>query len=406
MVQLLAWQWGLIALAIVIFISLTGLGIYLFRRKQNKHSSTITSRSFDRPRGSIERNIQVDREERRKKDRDSVMGRVSSRFPSSLIIQQRQLYNQQNSDSATTTLDINTAIDLEKAQNHLVMMPLSAPPPRTGRAKKPKLICAKQQLQSKNADDNTVITTGGSKSNTSNNDIVHQESSSSSSSSAATTTSPHANTKTTMLKRECGDETNPNNATAIDDEHNPQKNPDEDENSTVVPMAMTTAINSETPSPTLAMAKGPFVLTPFIESPKTTLTSTSGRSTSELIIINSIHEPSLRSNNSNTCGTAIELPHQQQQPRYSSSTTSSSNYVLASSTIIDRPPSSYNNSNRSSSGSGVGGTPSDHQPQHSPYTINPLSSNNNTGWRGPTPPWTLLRDGSTINNNNKSNSNN
>ncbi|KAG2227446.1 hypothetical protein INT45_007471 [Circinella minor] len=406
MVQLLPWQWALIALAIVVFISLAGLGIYLFWRKQNKQPSTTKPETFDRPQIIIERSIQEDGEEQKRRSRDSAIKRLSPRFPSSLIIQQQQLYNQPNSGSVMMMSDSNITIDIEKAQHHLVMMPLSAPPPRTRRTK-PKLICAKEQSQLKNAKDNNIITIGGSNNNTNSSNAVHRESSSSSPSlpSLPTTSPPlpflSANAEITVTKKELVDEKNPSNMKAIDDDHDHEKHKNQDENSMVVPMTMTTPIDSGTPSSTLAMAKGPFVLTPFIGSPTTTPTSTSGRSTGERIIVNSVHE-SLRSNNSNNSGTMIEQPHQQQQ-RYSSSTTSLSNYVLASSTVIDRPSSSCNHSNRSSSGSRSGGSPSDHQLQQLPYTIKPLSTNSNTSWRGPTPPWTLLRDNSTIDSNNKLN---
>ncbi|KAI7851906.1 hypothetical protein BDC45DRAFT_199260 [Circinella umbellata] len=410
MVQLLPWQWALIALAIVVFISLVGLGSYLFWKKQSRQPSTTKPESSDRSQRIIERSIQENGEEQKRRSRDSAIKRISPPFPSSLIIQQQQLYNQPNSRSVMMMPDSNIASDIEKAQHHLVMMPLSAPPPRTRRVK-PKLICEKEQSQLKNTKDNNIITIGGSNSNTNNSNVVHRENSSSSSSltttaSASASASPplpslSTNAEITMTKKGLVDEKNSSNTKAIDDDHDNEKDQYEEENSIVVPMTMTTSINSGTPSSTLAMAKGPFVLTPFIGSPTTTPTSTSGRSTGERIIVNSVHE-SLRSNNSNNSGTIIEQPHQQQQ-RYSSSTVSLSNYVLANSTIIDTPSSLCNHSNRSSSGSGGGGSPSDHQPQQLPYTIKPLSTNSNTSWRGPTPPWTLLRDNSTINNNNKIN---
>ncbi|KAI9265266.1 hypothetical protein BDA99DRAFT_604506 [Phascolomyces articulosus] len=477
MVQLLAWQWALIALAIAAFISLVAFGIYMLwiRKKWNikksSESMDSTAGSFSnhqhRHRGMIERNYLADEEVveegKKKDDSDSAIGRVSPRFPSSFLLQQKQQYQQNNSDSIMTTsesIDTNT-IDLEKAQQKhpFVMMPLSAPPPRPGR-RKPKLVCAAEPQPSSKIQDGTTIAGNSSLSDhSSSNDssdmkyeqqsVVVQEKNSPSTASTHTQLPPSlpsplpadtmaiASSSSSQSKNE--NTTTTTNDNDDKDIHEQPQRDVENENISVVPMAMQ-AYDSGTSS---TVPKRPFVLTPFIESPTTT-TSTSGRSTSERMIINNIPGNSGGgsddSSATHSTSSIIEQQQQQQQILYNqqlleqeehqqrpgSSTASSSYYVLANSSM-DRLPSSCNNSHRGSSSHGDnnnGGGSRDntlalpdqqHQHTNQPYTINKsLTStvNKNSdfgGWRGPTPPWTLLRNDSfnnIINNNNNNNKSN
>ncbi|KAI9489452.1 hypothetical protein BDB00DRAFT_613277 [Zychaea mexicana] len=387
---MLAWQWALIALAIAAVVSSVAFTIYLLWRRRVWHNKQQiqATRCCPGPHDQRRRRRGMDfgADEVRKKDSDSAIGRVSPKFPSSFLLQQHRQNNTTTTPS-TTSDSVFSAEDLEKAQ-HLVMMPLSAPPPRAG--KKPKL-CMPQQSK---ADIDCPMKSVSSSSATQQKRLAQKE--------------DNGSSNVSKSESEC------NGSGVVDHDDGNVENYGDQTNilpNTAASVTSTTSATTTTPTPT----KRSFVLTPFLESPTTT--PTSGRSTAEHIVANAIISDSNMEPHYHHHHYSFPQQHHQNHQEHrqqyyhrrgSSATTtaSSSNNLTASYSSSNGNIISSSKKQCSNNSSGCGSSPTLPPPSSSSVAMRNSTTTTTTSplttgqWRGPTPPWTLLGNDSSSNNKN------